>query len=90
MSGRIVSRFGLLGVRGFRHMWDWDRVIGSLFPPGCGAGIRGQRFGVELSLYFGNLGFLAERETEMEYTAVIKRSGEWRLGWVKEVAHADP
>ena len=26
-----------------------------------------------------------EPKTEMEYTAVIKRSGEWWIGWIEEV-----
>ena len=26
----------------------------------------------------------AERKTEMQYTAVIKRSGEWWIGWIEE------
>ena len=26
-----------------------------------------------------------ERKTEMEYTAVIKRSGQWWIGWIEEV-----
>ena len=27
----------------------------------------------------------SERITEMEYTAVIKKSGEWWIGWIEEV-----
>jgi len=56
-----------------------DRRAGS-----CGRGFKilgclGCRYTV------ANLSLRAERKTEMEYTAVIKKSGEWWIGWIEEV-----
>ena len=48
-------------------------------------GVAGRDLEIELSLYFGILSLRAERKTEMEYTAVIKKSGEWWIGWIEEV-----